>query len=202
MRLSLIAVAMCLAWVAGMTSAEARPYHGHKGDRYERSHAHWSGQRRYSDRKYAQRRQVQRQYSSRKSGYRYAYRSGVRRSQVNRGYAYSGRVQRRYAYSQRRHYSGRRYASAGNSGGRPRAWCGWWMRTQLGGGPEYNLAANWRNYGRPSGPRVGAVVVWPHHVGMITGRSAGGQWIVKSGNDGNAVRERPMSVAGAVFRSS
>jgi hypothetical protein len=25
-------------------------------------------------------------------------------------------------------------------GGRPGAWCGWWMRTQLGGGPEYNLA--------------------------------------------------------------
>jgi hypothetical protein len=75
------------------------------------------------------------------------------------------------------------------------------MRTQLGGGPEYNLAANWRHYGRSSGPRVGAVVVWPHHVGMITGRSASGQWIVKSGNDGNAVRERPMSVAGAVFRS-
>jgi hypothetical protein len=75
------------------------------------------------------------------------------------------------------------------------------MRTQLGGGPEYNLAANWRNYGHSSGPQVGAVVVWPHHVGMITGRSANGQWIVKSGNDGNAVRERPMSVAGAVFRA-
>ena len=88
-----------------------------------------------------------------------------------------------------------------SAGGRPRAWCGWWMRTQLGGGPEYNLAANWKRYGRPSGPHVGAVVVWPHHVGMITGRSASGQWIVKSGNDGNAVRERPRSVAGAVFRA-
>ena len=91
--------------------------------------------------------------------------------------------------------------AGGSGGGRPRAWCGWWMRTQLGGGPEYNLAANWRNYGRASGPQIGAVVVWPHHVGMITGRSANGQWIVKSGNDGNAVRERPMSVAGAVFRA-
>ena len=48
--------------------------------------------------------------------------------------------------------------------------------------------------------RVGAVVVWNHHVGMITGRTAGGQWIVKSGNDGGRVRERPRSVAGAVFR--
>jgi hypothetical protein len=75
------------------------------------------------------------------------------------------------------------------------------MRTQLGGGPEYNLAANWRHYGHPSGPHVGAVVVWPHHVGMITGRAANGRWIVKSGNDGNRVRERPMSVAGAVFRA-
>ena len=51
----------------------------------------------------------------------------------------------------------------------------------------------------PSGPRVGAVVVWSHHVGIITGRASNGQWVVKSGNDGNRVRERPQSVAGAVF---
>jgi hypothetical protein len=85
-------------------------------------------------------------------------------------------------------------------GPRPSRWCGWWMRTQKGGGPELNLASNWRHWGRPSGPRIGAVVVWSHHVGMITGRTAGGDWIVKSGNDGGAVRERPRSVAGAVFR--
>jgi hypothetical protein len=85
-------------------------------------------------------------------------------------------------------------------GGRPSRWCGWWMRTQKGGGPEYNLAHNWTHWGHPSGPVVGAVVVWPHHVGMITGRTAGGEWIVKSGNDGGQVRERPRSVAGAVFR--
>ncbi|MGA9540906.1 MAG: hypothetical protein WBQ77_07640, partial [Methyloceanibacter sp.] len=79
--------------------------------------------------------------------------------------------------------------------------CGWYMRTQLGGGPEYNLARNWAKRGRPlNGPRVGAVVVWPHHVGMITGRTKEGHWIVRSGNDGGRVRERPRSVAGAVFR--
>jgi hypothetical protein len=87
-----------------------------------------------------------------------------------------------------------------NVGPRPSRWCGWWMRTQLGGGPEYNLARNWAHWGRPSGPRVGAVVVWAHHVGMITGRTKDGQWIVKSGNDDSQVRERPRSVAGAVFR--
>ena len=95
--------------------------------------------------------------------------------------------------------SGRSYASNG-AGARPSRWCGWWMRTQKGGGPELNLARNWAHWGRPSGAQIGAVVVWSHHVGMITGRSASGQWIVKSGNDGGRVRERPRSVAGAVFR--
>jgi hypothetical protein len=86
-------------------------------------------------------------------------------------------------------------------GPRPARWCGWWMRTQYGGGPEYNLARNWAKRGRPlNGPKVGAVVVWSHHVGMITGRTEDGQWIVKSGNDGGQVRERARSVAGAVFR--
>ena len=195
MRLGLIAVAMCLAWLAGTASAEARPYY--KGNHYQRTYAHSVGKQRYSGRAYAQQdRYAHRQYSYRKSGNRYAYRTGVRHSYAKRSYAYSGRTTARYA--QRRSYGGQRYAAVG---GRPRAWCGWWMRTQLGGGPEYNLAANWRHYGRPSGPQVGAVVVWPHHVGMITGRSSNGMWIVKSGNDGNAVRERPMSVAGAVFRT-
>jgi hypothetical protein len=87
-------------------------------------------------------------------------------------------------------------------GPRPARWCGWWLRTQLGGGPELNLARNWKSWGRPSGPRVGAVVVWSSHVGIITGRTASGQWIVKSGNDGGRVRERPRSVSGAVFRAA
>ncbi|MHB0785586.1 C40 family peptidase [Bradyrhizobium sp. 5.13L] len=39
------------------------------------------------------------------------------------------------------------------------------------------------------------IVVWRHHVGVITGRAANGEWIVKSGNDGNRVRERPRSLA-------
>ena len=86
-------------------------------------------------------------------------------------------------------------------GPRPSRWCGWYMRTQLGGGPEYNLARNWAKRGRPlNGPRVGAVAVWSHHVGLITGKTKDGQWIVRSGDDGGRVRERPRSVAGAVFR--
>lgn len=85
-------------------------------------------------------------------------------------------------------------------GPRPRRWCGWWMRSQRGGGPEFNVAWNWRKYGRPTTPQVGAVVVWRHHVGEITGRAPNGMWIVRSGNDGGRVRERARSVAGAIFR--
>ena len=69
-----------------------------------------------------------------------------------------------------------------------------------GGGPEMNLAPNGARRGRPSAPRLGAVVVWPHYVGMITGQTADGRWIVRSGNDSGRVREWPRSVAGAVFR--
>jgi hypothetical protein len=90
--------------------------------------------------------------------------------------------------------------------GRPSAWCGWYMRGQVGGdpGPSYNLARNWAHYGaNAGGPRVGAIVVWPHHVGRIVGREQNGQWVVQSGNDGHAVRTRPRSLAGAIaFRDA
>jgi hypothetical protein len=42
------------------------------------------------------------------------------------------------------------------------------------------------------------VVVWPHHVGVITGKTSEGHWVVHSGNDGGAVRTRARSVAGAI----
>lgn len=190
MRLSLFATAALLAFLVGVPSVEAHPYKGYKSHRIERTHANWSGNRRFSSRSYSQRR-----------GYRatrHASRGKTYRRYAQRQHSYGRYAQRRGVsrhYAQHRG-SGRRYAA----GGRPSAWCGWWMRTQLGGGPEYNLAANWRRYGRASGPQVGAVVVWPHHVGIITGRASNGQWIVKSGNDGNRVRERARSVAGAVFR--
>ncbi len=85
-------------------------------------------------------------------------------------------------------------------GPRPGRWCGWWMRQQLGGGPAYNLAWAWSRWGLPSSPQVGAVVVWPHHVGLITGETAKGKWLVTSGNDGGRVRERVRSLRGAVIR--
>ena len=53
---------------------------------------------------------------------------------------------------------------------------------------------------QPGSPQVGAVVVWRHHVGEIVGQASNGQWLVRSGNDGSAVRTRARSIAGAVIR--
>lgn len=84
-------------------------------------------------------------------------------------------------------------------GGRPSAWCGWEMRQLVSGdpGPQYNLARNWTHWGQAGPAGVGAVVVWPHHVGKIVGREDG-SWIIESGNDGHALRTRPRSIAGAI----
>ena len=163
-----------------------------------------------------------RSHPSKKESYSHNLRQSYAKQHTRRSYA---KLQARKSYahhrprksyaalharkSYARHHAPNAYAKSqarksyayGNAG-RPARWCGWWMRSQLGGGPELNLARNWASWGRPSSPQVGAVVVWSHHVGLITGRAANGQWIVKSGNDGGRVRERPRSVAGAVFRVS
>jgi hypothetical protein len=115
-------------------------------------------------------------------------------------------------YHHRHHHQHHMAASRGASGrsesavayrgrdrGRPAAWCGWEMRRLVGAdpGPSYNLARNWAHWGRPGAAGVGAVVVWPHHVGKIVGRE-NGQWIIESGNDGHALRSRARSIVGAI----
>lgn len=87
---------------------------------------------------------------------------------------------------------------------RPGRWCAWWLRRELGiprsafPNGSYNLARAFRRIGTAaSGPGINVIVVWWHHVGIITGRSADG-WIVKSGNDGHGVRERLRSLRGVI----
>ena len=89
----------------------------------------------------------------------------------------------------------------------PGGWCGSYARTHLVSvdpGPQFNLACNWLRWGRPTTAHVGAIVVWcsktHRHVGKITGVDANGSFIVLSGNDDHAVRERVRSVTGAQFR--
>jgi len=90
-------------------------------------------------------------------------------------------------------------AYRGGLGGRPSAWCGWEMRQLVGAdpGPSYNLARNWARWGHAGAAGVGAVVVWPHHVGKIVGQE-NGKWLVESGNDGNRVRTRMLPIGNAI----
>ncbi len=90
-------------------------------------------------------------------------------------------------------------AYSGRGDRRPAEWCGWEMRRLVGGDPgqAYNLARNWAHWGQPGPAGVGAVVVWPHHVGKIVGQE-NGMWVIESGNDGHALRTRPRSIAGAI----
>lgn len=99
------------------------------------------------------------------------------------------------AHSAKSFVHGRHYARRGG------AWCGAYMRRVFGvSDPRLNLARNWAGVGSSAGgPQVGAVVVWPHHVGVIRGGPNGnGEWLVESGNDGGAVRTRYRSLHGAI----
>jgi hypothetical protein len=67
------------------------------------------------------------------------------------------------------------------------------MRQHLGGryGPEFNVARNWLNAGRPlDGPRPGAIGVKTHHVFQVIRVVDRGHVLAISGNDHNDVRTR------------
>lgn len=188
MRVRLFVAAAACVLSAGVTAAEARPYDTSGNIQWGESDSDRSERRRSSRR--------QRDADSDWSQERRSTRSERARDR------HAARAERRNARSD---FEGRSSLGAGSVrfsgvGPRPRAWCGWWMRTQRGGGPHLNVAWNWRNYGSATSPQVGAVVVWRHHVGEIVGQASNGRWIVRSGNDGGAVRTRARSVAGAIFR--
>jgi hypothetical protein len=81
------------------------------------------------------------------------------------------------------------------------AWCGAEMADELGihgqQGRQLWLARNWARVGTPTSAHMGAVVVWPHHVGRIVGQE-NGQWVVRSGNEDGGVRSRIRSLAGVI----
>jgi uncharacterized protein (TIGR02594 family) len=95
----------------------------------------------------------------------------------------------------------RRYIG-GNPTGRGSLWCARFMNMVLQHsgyrGTGSDLARSFASYGqRVSGPQIGAIVVMGRrgggHVGVVSGIDAGGNPIVVSGNNGNRVREAPIS---------
>ena len=96
----------------------------------------------------------------------------------------------------------RRYIG-GNPTGRGSLWCARFMNMVLQHsgyrGTGSDMARSFTSYGqRVSGPQVGAIAVMSRgrsggHVGIITGIDASGNPIMISGNNGNRVREAPIS---------
>jgi uncharacterized protein (TIGR02594 family) len=95
-----------------------------------------------------------------------------------------------------RHYLG------GNPTGRGSLWCARFMNMVLEKtghhGTGSDMASSFASYGhRISGPEVGAIAVMGRrgggHVGIITGVDSAGNPIMISGNNGNRVREAPIS---------
>jgi uncharacterized protein (TIGR02594 family) len=95
----------------------------------------------------------------------------------------------------------RRYLG-GNPTGRGSLWCARFMNLVLQHtgfkGTGSDMAASFAHYGeRVSGPQVGAIAVMGRrgggHVGIITGVDAHGNPIMISGNNGNRVKEAPIS---------
>jgi uncharacterized protein (TIGR02594 family) len=96
----------------------------------------------------------------------------------------------------------RRYIG-GNPTGRGSLWCARFMNMVLQHtghrGTGSDMASSFAHYGqRISGPQVGAIAVMSRgrgggHVGIITGIDAAGNPIMISGNNGNRVKEAPIS---------
>ncbi|MCK1716181.1 TIGR02594 family protein [Bradyrhizobium sp. 141] len=96
----------------------------------------------------------------------------------------------------------RRYVGS-NPTGRGSLWCARFMNMVLQHtghqGTGSDMASSFARYGtRVSGPQVGAIAVMSRggrggHVGVITGIDAQGNPIMISGNNGNRVREAPVS---------
>jgi uncharacterized protein (TIGR02594 family) len=96
----------------------------------------------------------------------------------------------------------RRYLG-GNPTGRGSLWCARFMNMVLEHtghrGTGSDMASSFARYGtRVSGPQVGAIAVMSRgrgggHVGIVTGVDASGNPIMISGNNGNRVREAPVS---------
>jgi uncharacterized protein (TIGR02594 family) len=192
--LHLVALALCSLTLAVVFAApaSARPYHPH--------HAH-SAHAGHHVRHYAHRH------------YRHATRlsrweRGVARMRSdgladanasvapNAGFTETSSFGSSGIIAQARHYLG------GNPTSRRSLWCARFMNMVLQQtgyrGTGSDMASSFARYGqRVSGPEVGAIAVMGRrgggHVGIITGIDAKGNPIMISGNNGNRVREAPVS---------
>jgi uncharacterized protein (TIGR02594 family) len=182
-RRSLVALAFCSAAVAASSSpASAKSHHGSQRYAHARHTGHHFARRSFSHRSVAE---------LRTRGFESTQASVMSGSGESAGgFGGSGLVA-----------SARRYLGT-NPTSRGSLWCARFMNMVLQetghSGTGSDLAASFAHYGtRVSGPQVGAIAVMGRrgggHVGIITGIDAQGNPIMISGNNGNRVREAPIS---------
>ena len=196
---SLVALALCSAAFAfSVIPASARSHHGAR--RY--AHAHYPGY-------HARRHEAYRHY--RHVAHLSRWDAGVAQMKA-RGLAdanasfpsgtASGDISTSGGFGSSNVVAEARRYLGGNPTGRGRLWCARFMNLvlQRSGyhGTGSDMASSFARYGqRVSGPQVGAIAVMGRrgggHVGIITGIDASGNPIMISGNNGNRVREAPIS---------
>jgi len=199
-RRSLVALALCLAAIAAsVTPASASSHHG-AGRHAHARHAGHHARRHYGHRHY--------RHISRGSRWERGVAQMQARGFANSnasfgssaapgGTAISGEFGSSNVVAEARRYIG------GNPTGRASLWCARFMNMVLQHagyrGTGSDLARSFASYGqRVSGPQLGAIAVMGRrggggHVGVVSGIDAGGNPIVVSGNNGNRVREAPIS---------
>jgi uncharacterized protein (TIGR02594 family) len=197
-RRLLVALALCLAAIAAsVTPASARSHHG-AGRHAHARHAGHHARRHYGHRHYRHiargsrwKRVAQMQARGFANGDA-SIGSGAARGAT----AISGGFGSSNVVAEARRYIG------GNPTGRGSLWCARFMNMVLQHsgyrGTGSDLARSFASYGqRVSGPQIGAIAVMGRrgggHVGVVSGIDAGGNPIVVSGNNGNRVREAPIS---------
>jgi uncharacterized protein (TIGR02594 family) len=198
-----VALALCsAAIVASVSPASARSHHGMRHHAYLR-HVHHQVRRHYAYRHYRHRRHLAR-LSRWDAGVAQMRARGLASANASLPSstfsggmaATSGGFGSSSLVSEARRYLG------GNPTGRGSLWCARFMNMVLQHegyhGTGSDMASSFARYGqRVSGPEVGAIAVMGRrgggHVGIITGVDAQGNPIMISGNNGNRVREAPVS---------
>jgi uncharacterized protein (TIGR02594 family) len=193
-RSSLLALALCSAAMAALSfPASARSHHGATRHAHARHAVHHA--RRYvhhrSHEATARAPRNERTVTSRRSRRFASAQAGLTSGVATPGFGSSSLID-----------EARRYIGHGNPTGRARLWCARFMNLVLERtghrGTGSDMASSFAHYGqRVSGPQVGAIAVMGRrgggHVGVITGIDAQGNPIMISGNNGNRVRETPVS---------
>ena len=196
-RLSRRVVALAMffaAFAAFVSPASARPHHRHSAERHAYVH---HASRHHHVRHSARSSRFERSAAALQAG-GFANTQASYDPNANAGASMSGGFgDGSGLVSEARRYLG------GNPTGRGSLWCARFMNMVLEKtghrGTGSDMANSFAHYGtRVSGPQVGAIAVMSRggrggHVGIITGVDAQGNPIMISGNNGNRVREAPIS---------